>query len=102
MASVGLYDKVKASIEAEIANKPEAFPLAERAKGKGSGEASQRFRLSRWDDIQSIQRGKRAIYGGDTAVDEYLGFTFIDTLSLVKVDDTWVIYNKLFHKEAGH
>jgi len=32
--------------------------------------------------------------------DEYLGFTFLDTLSLVKMDETWVIYNKLFHIES--
>ena len=32
--------------------------------------------------------------------DEYLGFIFLDTLSLVKVDDKWVIYNKLFHIES--
>ena len=29
--------------------------------------------------------------------DVYLGITFIDTLSLIKVNDQWKIYNKLFH-----
>ncbi len=42
---------------------------------------------------------------GDTAVarvrDDYLGMTFLDTLSLLKTDDQWRIYNKLFHVEAS-
>ena len=41
---------------------------------------------------------------GATAVarvrDDYLGKTFLDTLSFVKIEDRWVIYNKLFHVEA--
>ena len=41
---------------------------------------------------------------GDTAVarvrDDYLGLTFLDTLSFVKADDGWSIYNKLFHIEG--
>ena len=41
---------------------------------------------------------------GDTAVtrvrDDYLGMTFLDTLSLLKVDGQWSIYNKLFHVEG--
>jgi hypothetical protein len=31
--------------------------------------------------------------------DKYLGITFLDTLSLIKVDDQWSIYNKLFNVE---
>ena len=42
---------------------------------------------------------------GKTAVarvrDEYLGMTFLDTLSLLKTDDQWRIYNKLFHVESS-
>ena len=42
---------------------------------------------------------------GDTAVvrvrDDYLGMTFLDTLSLLKLDGQWRIYNKLYHIEAG-
>ena len=38
--------------------------------------------------------------GEETAVvkvkSEYIGFMFIDTLSLLKVDDEWKIYNKVF------
>ena len=41
---------------------------------------------------------------GDTAVtrvrDDYLGHTFLDTLSLVKIDKQWSIYNKLYHIEG--
>lgn len=41
---------------------------------------------------------------GDTAVarvrDDYLGLTFLDTLSFLKADDRWSIYNKLFHVEG--
>ena len=41
---------------------------------------------------------------GHTAVvrvrDDYLDMTFLDTLSLLKTDDEWQIYNKLFHVEG--
>ena len=40
---------------------------------------------------------------GDTAVakvrDGYLGMIFVDTLSMLKLDGSWIIYNKLFHVE---
>ena len=40
---------------------------------------------------------------GMTAVarvrDDYRGLTFLDTLSLIKTGDRWVIYNKLYHIE---
>lgn len=32
--------------------------------------------------------------------DDYLGMTFLDTLSLLKSDGKWSIYNKLFHVEG--
>ena len=42
---------------------------------------------------------------GQTAVarvrDDYLGMTFLDTLSLIKKDGRWSILNKLFHVEAA-
>lgn len=44
------------------------------------------------------------IAGATAAVrvrDDYLGKTFVDTLSLISVDDTWSIYNKLFHVESS-
>ena len=31
----------------------------------------------------------------------YLGITFLDTLSFLKLEDGWKIYSKLFHVEAG-
>ena len=40
---------------------------------------------------------------GKTAValvrDDHLRVTYLDTLSLLKIDTNWVIYNKLFHVE---
>jgi len=40
---------------------------------------------------------------GKTAValvrDDHLGVTYLDTLSFLKIDTHWVIYNKLFHIE---
>ena len=42
---------------------------------------------------------------GNTAVaqvrDDYLGSRFFDSLSFLKVDDQWLIYNKLFHVEGA-
>ena len=32
--------------------------------------------------------------------DRYLGITFLDTLSFLKVDGEWKIYNKLFNVES--
>ncbi len=50
-------------------------------------------------DILSVE------IAGDTAVvrvrDDYLGMTFLDTLSFLKSDGEWRIYNKLYHVEAG-
>ena len=40
------------------------------------------------------------ITAGARVRDDYLGFTFLDTLSFVKNDDRLVIYNKLFHFES--
>lgn len=41
---------------------------------------------------------------GNTAVarvrDDYAGNTFLDTLSILKTDNEWRIYNKLFHVEG--
>ena len=43
---------------------------------------------------------------GMTAVarvrDDYRGLTFLDSLSLIKTGDRWVIYNKLYHVENEH
>ena len=41
---------------------------------------------------------------GATAIvkvrDKYLGITFLDTLSFIKIDSEWKLYNKLFHVES--
>ncbi len=41
---------------------------------------------------------------GNTAAarirDDYLGLTFLDSISLLKTEDGWSIYNKLFHVEG--
>ena len=41
---------------------------------------------------------------GDTAIarvrDGYIGLIFLDTLSFLKTEGEWVIYNKLFHVES--
>ena len=41
---------------------------------------------------------------GDTAIagvrDGYIGLIFLDTLSFLKAEGEWVIYNKLFHVES--
>ena len=50
-------------------------------------------------DIISLE-----IAGNTAAVqvrDDYLGMTFLDSLSLLKVDDNWSIYSKLFHVEGA-
>jgi len=40
---------------------------------------------------------------GNTAAalvrDDYLGNTYLDTLSFIKIKEDWLIYNKLFHIE---
>ena len=64
---------------------------SQQPSAKEKGEAA---RL----DIISIE------IAGDTAVtrvrDDYLGMTFLDTLSLLRVEGQWSIYNKLFHVEG--
>ena len=68
-----------------------AFVASQQPSAKEKGEPA---RL----DILSVE------IAGNTAVtrvrDDYLGMTFLDTLSLLKTDDGWSIYNKLFHVEG--
>ena len=33
--------------------------------------------------------------------DDYLGLTFLDSISLLRTDESWSIYNKLFHVEGS-
>jgi hypothetical protein len=32
--------------------------------------------------------------------DKYLGITFLDSLSFIKIENEWKLYNKLFHVES--
>ena len=67
------------------------FVESQQPSPKEKGEA---VRL----DVLSIE------LAGNTATasirDDYLGMTFLDSLSLLKVDGQWSIYNKLFHVEG--
>ena len=67
------------------------FVASQQPSAKKKGEPA---RL----DILSLE------IAGNTAIarvrDDYLGLTFVDALSLLKADDTWRIYNKLFHVEG--
>ena len=67
------------------------FVAGQQPSAKEKGEAA---RL----DIVSLD------IAGNTAVarvrDDYLGMTFLDTLSFLKSDGRWSIYNKLFHVEG--
>ena len=68
------------------------FVASQQPSPKSKGEAA---RL----DILSIE------LAGDTASarirDDYLGKTFLDSLSLLRIDGSWSIYNKLFHVEGS-
>lgn len=67
------------------------FVESQSPSAKENGEA---IRI----DILSIS------IAGNTAVaqvrDDYLGMTFLDTLSFLKDGEKWSIYNKLFHVEG--
>ena len=67
------------------------FVASQQPSPKEKGESA---RL----DILSVE------IAGDTAVarvrDDYLGMTFLDSLSLLKSEGKWSIYNKLFHVEG--
>lgn len=67
------------------------FVASQQPSPKEKGEAT---RL----DILSID-----IAGATAATrvrDDYLGLTFLDSISLLKTDGRWRIYNKLFHVEG--
>lgn len=67
------------------------FVASQQPSAKSKGEPA---RL----DVLSIE------IAGATAVarvrDDYLGNTYLDTLSLLNCDGAWQIYNKLFHIEG--
>ncbi|MEJ2383706.1 MAG: nuclear transport factor 2 family protein [Xanthomonadales bacterium] len=68
-----------------------AFVASQQPSARANGDPA---RL----DVLSID------IAGNTAAarirDDYLGLTFLDSLSLLKVDGRWSIYNKLFHVEG--
>ena len=67
------------------------FVVAQQPSAKDKGDSPVL-------DVLSIE------IAGETAVarvrDDYIGLTFLDTLSFLKADGNWSIYNKLFHVEA--
>ena len=67
------------------------FVASQQPSAKAQGEPA---RL----DIVSLD------IAGETAIarvrDDYLGLTFLDTLSLIRETGRWQIYNKLFHVEG--
>ena len=87
--------KITGYIEGELASmtRPEFadFVSSHQPSPKANGESP---RL----DIVSLETA------GATAVVrlrcDYLGLTFLDSLSLLKTEDGWSIYNKLFHVEG--
>ncbi len=75
------------------------IPVSDYAKLVGSLQPSPKDKGETLKaEILSIE------IAGDTAVarvrDDFVGKTYLDTLSLIKVDGTWVIYNKIFHIEG--
>lgn len=84
-----LEDELHIMSVADFAN----FVESQQPSPKQKGDA---IRL----DILSIDiTGKTAVA---KVRDDYLGMTFLDSLSLLKSDGEWTIYNKLFHVECSN
>ena len=83
-----MYDSSKSKVD-------RAFHPSAMITGVFGGEFTEMTREAFGDFVD---------IAGETAVtrvrDDYLGLTFLDTLSLVKVDEQWSIYNKLYHIEG--
>jgi len=80
-------DTLREMTVTEFAN----FVVSQQPSAKEKGETLPA-------EILSIE-----IAGNTAAVrvrDDYVGKTFVDTLSLIKDGETWSIYNKLFHVEG--
>jgi hypothetical protein len=104
-----MYDSSKSKVD-------RAFHPSAMITGVFGGEFTEMTREAFGDFVASQQpspkeKGDKARLeilsidiAGETAVtrvrDDYLGLTFLDTLSLVKVDEQWSIYNKLYHIEG--
>jgi hypothetical protein len=62
------------------------------------GEQPKAAGSPRFDILSTNIAGATA---GVTVRCDYLGLTFLDTLSLIETDGNWSIYNKLFHVEGS-
>ena len=60
--------------------------------------AKEKEEIARLDVVSLDIAGKTAVA---RVRDDYLGMTFLDTLSLLNTDGQWRIYNKLFHVESS-
>ena len=101
--------------ESDPAKVHAAFHPDAKITGYMQGELQQ-MSVAQFADFVSAQPSAKAAgeparlevvsldIAGDTAVsrvrDDYLGLTFLDTLSFLKHNDQWCIYNKLFHVEG--
>ena len=73
--------------------------VAEFAGFVGAQPSAKAAGATPYLDVLSIQ------IAGQTAValvrDDYIGNRYLDTLSMLKCDEQWLIYNKLFHIEGA-
>ena len=102
--------------ESDPAMVPEAFHPDAKITGYLNGERHERTVPTFADMVAGQQPSAKekdeAIQletvsleiAGDTAIasvrDGYIGLVFLDTLSFLKTEGDWVIYNKLFHVES--
>jgi hypothetical protein len=89
-----------AKITGEIDGELHEMSVAEFAGFVESHQPSpkEQGEIARLDVVSLDIAGKTAVA---RVRDDYLGMTFLDTLSLLKTDDQWRIYNKLFHVESA-
>ena len=99
---------------------PEKVRQAFHTNAKVAGYLHGDFREMSVDDFSGFvasqqpspkEKGENVIFEilsteieGATAIvkvrDKYLGITFLDTLSFIKIEGEWKLYNKLFHVES--
>jgi hypothetical protein len=89
-----------AKITGEISGELHEMSVAEFARFVESQQPSpkEKGESARFDVVSLDIAGKTAVA---RVRDDYLGMTFLDTLSLLKTDDQWRIYSKLFHVEGS-
>jgi len=93
------------------------FHPGAKITGYGRNESLKEMDVSTFADLVSAQQPSARAKGeppvletlsievaGNTAVarvrNDYRGLTYLDTLSFIKVEGRWRIYNKLFHIEG--